>query len=172
MRFSLVDRITELQPGQSITALKNLSSAEEYLADHFPGFPVMPGVLMLETLVQTGAWLMRRTEDFRYSTVLLKESRAVKFNSFVTPGRTLLVTATVQKNTAGEYTFKAEGRTLQAGSNQPGGVTVSAKLVLEQLNLADRNADLAEIDRRNIEEARRTFARIYQPIGADGRAAA
>jgi 3-hydroxyacyl-[acyl-carrier-protein] dehydratase len=172
MRFSLVDRITELEPGRSITALKNLSSAEEYLADHFPGFPVMPGVLMLETLVQTGGWLMRKTEDFRYSTVLLKDCRAVRFSSFVTPGRTLLVSATVQKSSAGEYTFKAEGRTLQAGSSDPGGVTVSAKLVLQQFNLADRNAELAEVDRRNVEEARRTFARIFQPIESDGRAAA
>ena len=48
MRFVLIDRIQEIVPGQSLTAVKNLSLAEEYLADHFPGFPVMPGVLMLE----------------------------------------------------------------------------------------------------------------------------
>ena len=52
MRFVLIDRITEINPGQSLTAVKNLSLAEEYLADHFPGFPVMPGVLMLEALTQ------------------------------------------------------------------------------------------------------------------------
>ena len=43
MRFSLIDRIDELEPGVRILAVKNLSMAEEYLADHFPGFPVMPG---------------------------------------------------------------------------------------------------------------------------------
>ena len=64
MRFLLIDRITELEPQKSITAVKNLSLAEEYLADHFPGFPVMPGVLMLETLVQAGGWLIRHSEDF------------------------------------------------------------------------------------------------------------
>ena len=57
MRFTLVDRILELQAGQEITAVKNLSLAEEYLADHFPLFPVLPGVLMLEAMTQAGAWL-------------------------------------------------------------------------------------------------------------------
>ena len=78
MRFSLVDRIVEMERGQSITAVKNLSLAEEYLQDHFPGFAVMPGVLMVETLVQAGAWLMRYSEDFKYSTILLKQAKAVK----------------------------------------------------------------------------------------------
>ena len=50
MRFNLIDRITELNEGQSITAVKGLSLAEEYLKDHFPRFPVMPGVLMLEAM--------------------------------------------------------------------------------------------------------------------------
>ena len=83
MRFSLIDRIVELDKGQSITTVKNLSLAEEYLQDHFPGFAVMPGVLMVEALVQSGAWLMRATEDFKYSTLLLKQAKAVKFNSIV-----------------------------------------------------------------------------------------
>ena len=96
MRFTLIDRITSIEPGKSISAVKNLSLGEEYLADHFPGFPVMPGVLMIEALVQTGSWLMRLQDDFAYSTVLLKASRAVKFINFVAPGRSLHVTAEVQ----------------------------------------------------------------------------
>ena len=58
MRFTLVDRIVALEPGKTITAVKNLSLAEEYLADHFPGFPVLPGVLMLEAMTQAAAWLV------------------------------------------------------------------------------------------------------------------
>ena len=48
----------------------------------------MPGVMMVESLVQVGGWLMRYTESFAYSTVLLKEARAVKFSNFVKPGQT------------------------------------------------------------------------------------
>ncbi len=58
MKFLLVDRIESIQPGQRIVTTKALTLAEEYLADHFPAFPVMPGVLMLEALVQSAAWLV------------------------------------------------------------------------------------------------------------------
>lgn len=109
MRFSLVDRIVELAPGKSVTAIKNVSLAEEYLADHFPGYAVLPGVMMLECLVQAGAWLMRSTEDFRYSTILLKQAKALKYNNFVRPGQTLTVTATVHSRGEREYVFKGSG---------------------------------------------------------------
>ena len=73
MRFMLIDRIVELQSGTKITAVKNLTMAEEYLADHFPHFPVMPGVLMLEAMTQAGAWLVRHSEDFAHTMVVLKQ---------------------------------------------------------------------------------------------------
>jgi 3-hydroxyacyl-[acyl-carrier-protein] dehydratase len=156
MRFSLVDKITALEPGKSIAAVKNLSLAEEYLADHFPGFPVMPGVLMLESLVQAGAWLMRYTEDFRYSTVLLKQARAVKFNSFVSPGNTLVVNAAVQSWDEGQCVLKGTG-TVNGES------AVSARLTLEQFNLADRDAALTESDRMRIEKMRELFTQLWTP---------
>src|SRR5713101_7600221 len=93
MRFNLVDRILEVEPGQRIRIVKNLTLGEEYLADHFPTFPVMPGVLMLQTLVEASAWLIRLTEDFRHSVVVLREARNVKYGSFMEPGRSLIVTA-------------------------------------------------------------------------------
>ncbi|HEX5445871.1 MAG TPA: 3-hydroxyacyl-ACP dehydratase FabZ family protein, partial [Pirellulales bacterium] len=93
MRFTLIDRIVDLQPGAKIRAVKNLSLAEEYLADHFPGFPVLPGVLMLEAMTQAAAWLVRVSDDFAHSMVVLKEARNVKYNQFVEPGQTLSVTA-------------------------------------------------------------------------------
>ena len=81
MRFCLIDKITEIKVGESISAIKNLSMAEEYLQDHFPGFPVIPGVLMLESMVQTSSWLMHQTTSFQYGTILLKQARALKFIS-------------------------------------------------------------------------------------------
>ena len=72
MKFHLVDKITSLEPGKSIETIKALSLAEEYLADHFPTFPVLPGVLMLEALTQSAAWLVRLQQDWANSIILLK----------------------------------------------------------------------------------------------------
>jgi 3-hydroxyacyl-[acyl-carrier-protein] dehydratase len=163
MRFSLVDRIIELAPGESVTAIKNVSLAEEYLADHFPGYPVLPGVMMLECLVQTGAWLMRTTEDFRYSTILLKQAKALKYNNFVRPGQTLKVTATVHSRGEKEYVFKGTGTV-------DGGSAVSARVTLEQFNLSERNPDLEVSDRKRIEQLRRQFAEIWTPPPLTGTA--
>src|SRR5262245_64612966 len=103
MRFLLIDRILEVEAGRCrllgtqslagqcprLVAVKNLSLAEEYLSDHFPGFPVMPGVLMLEALTQAGAWLIRDSEDFAKSIIILKQAKTIKYGSFVEPGRQL-----------------------------------------------------------------------------------
>lgn len=159
MRFLLVDRITALEPGKSITAVKSLSLAEEYLADHFPGFPVMPGVLMLEALVQAGAWLMRASEDFAYSTILLKEAKAIRYNNFVTPGKTLTVTATVRKTDGNVWDFNGSG-TVEGNS------AVSARIALQQFNLADNNADLADSDHLRRDALREIFAQIWTPPAA------
>src|SRR5207302_1814385 len=100
MRFHLVDRILELEPGARIRMVKNLTLAEEYLADHFPGFPVMPGVLMLETLVESAAWLLRVTEDYRHSVIALREVKNVKYGTFMEPGSRLCIVAASRRQTA------------------------------------------------------------------------
>lgn len=156
MRFSLVDRITSLEAGKSISAIKNLSMAEEYLADHFPGFPVMPGVLMVESMVQAGAWLMRHTEEFRYSTILLKQARAVRFNNFVAPGKTLVINATVHSWDGAECVLKGTGTV-------DGLSAVNARLTLERFNLADRNPQMASADQLQIEKMRELFQQIWTP---------
>jgi 3-hydroxyacyl-[acyl-carrier-protein] dehydratase len=156
MRFNLVDRILELEKGQSIKAVKNLSLAEEYLQDHFPGFAVMPGVLMVETLVQTAAWLMRETEDFKFSTILLKQARGVKFNSFVTPGRQLRVSVTTHQWGPTECTFKCE-------SSIDGESAVSARITLQQLNLRDRNPAMGKTDEHLIAKLKEIYQQIWQP---------
>ncbi|HEX4069780.1 MAG TPA: 3-hydroxyacyl-ACP dehydratase FabZ family protein [Planctomycetaceae bacterium] len=161
MRFSLVDRIIELAPGESVTAIKNVSLAEEYLADHFPGYPVLPGVMMLECLVQAGAWLMRSTEDFRYSMILLKQAKALKYNTFVRPGQTLTVTAALHSRGEREYVFKGTG-TVEGNS------AVSARLTLQQFNLSERNPDFEASDRKRIDDLRRQFAEIWTPAPAAG----
>jgi len=156
VRFSLIDRITEIESGKAIKAVKNLSLAEEYLQDHFPGFPIMPGVLMVEALVQTGAWLMRFTEDFRYSAILLKEAKATKFNNFVSPGKALHIECELHKKDGNLYTFKASGTV-------DGASAVSSRLTLEQFNLSERNPTLQKSDDDRIAKLRELFGVLWQP---------
>ncbi len=160
MRFALIDKITALEAGKRIAAAKNLTMAEEYLADHFPGFPVMPGVLMLESIVQTGAWLMRHTTNFEYSGVLLKEAKGLKFNNFVSPGRTLLVELDVHRWDENQCTLKAK-------SSVDGGSAVSARITLEQFNLRDTNPKLAGNDERLVNELKSQFALLWNPPADD-----
>jgi 3-hydroxyacyl-[acyl-carrier-protein] dehydratase len=156
MRFCLIDRILEMEEGTSISAIKNLSMAEEYLQDHFPGFPVIPGVLMVEAMVQTSAWLLRQSSDFQYSTILLKQAKALKFNHFLEPGKTLTISSRLQGTEGREATFKAAG-TIDGTS------CVSARLVLKQFNLADQNPSLADSDRRSIEHFKGLFHQLWRP---------
>src|SRR3954471_4277900 len=109
MRFVLIDRIIDLVPGRTLVAVKNLSLSEEYLADHFPGFPVMPGVLMLEALTQAGAWLARATADFARRVIALKQARTIKYGSFVEPGRQLELRVDVVELGERDASFKGKG---------------------------------------------------------------
>src|SRR6266511_2771405 len=72
MRWIWIDRFLEFHSRKSARALKNLSLAEDYFADHFPGYPVMPGSLILEGLAQTGGILVGEANDFREKVVLAK----------------------------------------------------------------------------------------------------
>jgi 3-hydroxyacyl-[acyl-carrier-protein] dehydratase len=155
MRFTLIDRIVDFQPGVRITALKSLTMSEEYLADHFPNFPVMPGVLMLEAMTQAAAWLVRLSEDFAHSLVTLKQAANVKYSQFVEPGQTLTVTAEVLSQSDTETKFKAQG-------SVNGRLIVSARLVLWRRNLADTNPDKAVIDEALVRDLRQAFQVLYQ----------
>src|SRR6202023_4201594 len=76
MRWIWIDRFLEFHKGKSARAVKNLSLAEDFFADHFPGYPVMPGALILEGLAQTGGILVGEANDFREKVVLAKSPQA------------------------------------------------------------------------------------------------
>ncbi len=143
MRYQLVDRLLGLDPGRQIRMVKALTLGEEYLADHFPTFPVMPGVLMLQTLVEAGAWLLRLSDDYRHSVIVLRKARNVKFANLMEPGRRLLLTVEIAEPPAGPdqplVVLKGKGE-------QDGVATVSAKLTVARYNLADRDPKLRPID--------------------------
>jgi 3-hydroxyacyl-[acyl-carrier-protein] dehydratase len=147
MQFNLVDRIVEVQPGKKLRAVKNLTLGEEYLADHFPTFPVMPGVLMLQTLVESASWLLRLTEDYRHSIIVLREARNVKYGTFMEPGKQLHLEVELASQDGTTATFKGKGET-------GGASTVSARFTLDRYNLRDRYPALESADRRLVEHLR------------------
>ena len=80
MKFGLIDRIIELTRGERIVAVKAVTLAEEYLADHFPTFPVLPGVFVLEALAEAGAWRYSFIYDLvhHYYPDLPEKARPIK----------------------------------------------------------------------------------------------
>jgi 3-hydroxyacyl-[acyl-carrier-protein] dehydratase len=139
MRFHLVDRITAVEPGKSIRAVKHLTLAEEYLADHFPTFPVMPGVLQLQTLVEAAAWLLRLTDGYAQSVWVLREAKNVKYGTFVAPGHRLEVSVELVKREGDTATLRGRGEV-------DGTQAVSAQVVLAGYNLRDRHPAAADRD--------------------------
>jgi 3-hydroxyacyl-[acyl-carrier-protein] dehydratase len=158
MRFWLIDTIQSFEPGARLTAVKNVTLTEEYLADHFPEFPVLPGVFMLEASTQAAAWLLRLSEDFAHSIICLKEAKNIKYADFVPPGGTLTVDISLIKKDDQLATVKVEGR---VGEKQ----TLSGRLVLERYNLSDRNANQRPIDEQ-LKQYFRRAAQVLLPGGA------
>lgn len=150
MKFVLLDKIVELEPGSRLRAVKALTLAEEYLADHFPTFPVMPGVLMVEALVQASAWLVRTTEDFAHSVVVLKEARNVTYKSFVSPGRILEIEVKARSIAADTSQFEGFGR---CGDEE----MVKGRWTLMHRNLADGDASMADLDCRLVETLKQQY---------------
>ena len=151
MKFHLVDRIVQIEPPKRIVGLKSLSLAEEYLADHFPAFPVMPGVLMLESLVQTGAWLLRVVQDFSRSVIVLSAARNIRYASFVAPGHSLRTELELLGCEGDLAKFKG------AGYLDDGSLAVQGRLELKCFNVADVFPAAKGADERIIAELKRQF---------------
>jgi 3-hydroxyacyl-[acyl-carrier-protein] dehydratase len=150
VKFNLIDKIESVSDTR-LVGVKFVSLAEEYLADHFPTFPVLPGVLMLEAITQAAAWLLHRNRGFSCSLAVLKDARNVKYGNFVAPGNFLRVEVDLVKLTDGGGSFKALATVNDA-------TAVSARIEMAYKNIASESAQLAEIDRRLIEHHRSRWA--------------
>lgn len=157
MRFHLIDRIVDFQPSKSLQAWKNLTLGEEYLGDHFPGFPVMPGVLMLHTLVEAGAWLLRLSNNYSHSVITLRDAKNIKYGTFMEPGKRMKVVVELQEVREGFATFKGKGE------SSSGGTTVSGKFTLFQYNLVDKNPGFSDLDEKIRKELRLQELVIFGP---------
>jgi len=150
MRFILIDKVVSLEPGKKIKTVKNVSLAEEYLADHFPTFPVLPGVLMLEGLIESASWLVREKENFAHSMILLEYAKNVKYKSFLAPGAQI------------EYTIEAKTIEENISSFTGFGLSqeeliVEARFGLRHFNLSSQDAKLAAVDANIIENMKKRW---------------
>lgn len=149
MKFHLIDKVEQITP-QRIVAVKNVSLAEEYLADHFPTFPVLPGVMMLEALTQAAAWLLHVGSGFAKSMAVLKEARNLRYGNFVAPGNTLKLDVELFKPTDTGAVFKATG--LIEGQQ-----ALTGRIELAYFNLAEKQSELATTDQRLIAHNKRRW---------------
>ncbi len=132
MRFDLVDAVLDRGPDRIVT-LKQVSAAEEYLADHFPTFPVLPGVLMLEAMVQAARLLA--SEEAR-EPLVLGSVRALKYGRIVQPGDSLRVeVAWTARNEGGSAEFKGEARVIGPDRVERG-VAASGRFTLRAVRSA------------------------------------
>jgi 3-hydroxyacyl-[acyl-carrier-protein] dehydratase len=155
MRFILIDKIVLLEAGKRIKAVKCVSLAEEYLADHFPVFPVLPGVLLLQGLIESASWLVRETENFAHSMILLEEARNIKYKSFLSPGSQ--IEYTVDAKTIEEDISSFTGIGISEGQE-----IVQGSFGLRHFNLADENPAMAAVDDRVIENMKKRWQLLRQ----------
>ena len=93
----LIDRVDELEPGKKAVATRNVTIHEEVFNGHFPDNPVMPGVLIVEALAQTGAVALLSMPEFKGKTAYFGGIRQAKFRKVIRPGDTLRLEVTLDK---------------------------------------------------------------------------
>ncbi|MFH1076796.1 MAG: 3-hydroxyacyl-ACP dehydratase FabZ [Pseudomonadota bacterium] len=108
--FILIDRVLELVPGERITALKNVTINEPFFQGHFPGTPIMPGVLMVEAMAQAGGVLAFASspEDKQGKLLYLTGVDKVRFRRQVVPGDQLIISISVIRRRGLTWLLKAE----------------------------------------------------------------
>jgi 3-hydroxyacyl-[acyl-carrier-protein] dehydratase len=106
--FLLVDRVLEITPRVSITALKNVTMNEPFFQGHFPDFPVMPGVLIIEALAQTAALLTFSEAKAENAIYYFAGIDGARFKKPVLPGDQLIMTAILEREKAGIYKFQVK----------------------------------------------------------------
>ena len=109
LRFVLIDRLLALEPGKRASARADFSHAGDVLEDHFPGRPIIPGVLLTEAMAQTAGWLLASTLGFGRWPLLVMIDRA-KFRRVVEPGEDLRLGAEIRSMHADDFAVDTEVR--------------------------------------------------------------
>ncbi len=128
MRWFLIDRFLELRKGEYARAIKNVSLGEAHLHDHFPGFPVMPSTLLIESCAQTAGVLAGHARDYADKVILVKVEEA-KFYRLVVPGDQVLFEARI-------LGLRPEGSRVQVEASVDGEAAASVRIMFLHLGEA------------------------------------
>ncbi len=131
--FLLVDRVLDVIPGQTITAIKNVSMNEEFFQGHFPAHPVMPGVLIIEALAQAAALLTFKTEDVKPDGKIVTYFVGIdetRFRNPVFPGDQLRLEVSLLRHSYKIWKFSAKAWVEDR-------VAAEAQLMCAEKNLAE-----------------------------------
>jgi len=107
MRFILIDKILSYEKGKSAMGIKEVSMTEDFFSDHFPKFPIMPGVLQLEAILQLTSWLVYASKDFTVKTKV-EEVKGIKYSGMVRPGDRMVLNVDLTSMDDNGVEFKAK----------------------------------------------------------------
>jgi 3-hydroxyacyl-[acyl-carrier-protein] dehydratase len=130
LRYNLVDSVLEQAPDR-IRTLKQVTAAEEYLADHFPGYPILPGVLMLEVFAQSARIML---EDAAGGAVVLGGVKALKYGAMVKPGEALEVEVLLLKGPDESGAWSCKGTGTVRGGSLDGETAVSGRFTMRPVS--------------------------------------
>ena len=134
--FLLVDRIVDYEPGKRIVGLKNVTMNEPFFQGHFPGVPIMPGVLILESMAQVGGFLVFKAQPDRHTKlVFFMGVENARFRRPVRPGDQLLIEMTVVR-------VKARVGKLTGKAFVEGQLAAEAEIMFSMVNRDDYEANL------------------------------
>ncbi len=143
MRYLLVDSIGAWTPGEQIQGSKNIAMSEDFLEFHFPGNPVMPGVLMLEAMTQLAGWLEAASSDFR-NWLLIAEVKNCRFYRLAVPGDRIELTVTFLPGPApGQRSCRGIGTV--GGKKTILAEFTAGVVALEELESADEQRKLFQV---------------------------
>jgi 3-hydroxyacyl-[acyl-carrier-protein] dehydratase len=108
--FLLIDKILEVEPGQRVVSVKNVTFNEPFFVGHFPGHPIMPGVLIVEMMAQAGGVMLLTLDEHKGKLAYLAGVEKARFRKPVLPGDTLISEVTMLRSRGSVGWVKAEAR--------------------------------------------------------------